>query len=685
MVIKKFLSRLQNHGMQIHILTLFLSLLLISTICIIGFSYFKIQQAILQFSKGTVERVAENVEEKILCNLNDIAQMPKLADNMIFHYHDFSYQNKSLIEFMLDAVKIYPNLHALFAGNPKGDFLEVIDRFTIAQKHYLSDSSKPLPKKLAYAIKQVNNNDNSPKETWIYMDDAFNVLEQETIPSDFDPRIFPWYQGAEKPGDLFWSPIYPFNRIGTEGITASYPMHNKKNAFIGVAGALLPLNSLSDFFTSRRIGKTGKALILDSTGKIILPQTAENSQALATMAYKHFLQKHNIDFILKFNGIEYLIHTHPFELSEIGWQILIYVPINDFFDDIFKTRKETILISLILLLLSSLIVYYLSKWISRPIVQLANEIDKIKHLNLQSKKRVKSHIKEINLLDSSIASMRVVLRSFGNYVPKEIVKQLLEKDKEIGLGGEKKEITIFFSDIYNFTHTAESLPIEIVMPALEAYFDKLSKIILEAQGTIDKYIGDSIMAFWGAPTETSNPEVRACTVALRCQAALAVFNQEQAKEQKPTFFTRIGIHTGEVIVGNIGTSERMNYTIMGDAVNEAARLEQVNKNYHTSIIISEEVYRKIDKEFLVRPLDEVFVKGKLHKIKIFELIAKQGEEPEIAPKPEQVVLSRLFTQAFDLYTGDKREEAKTLFLSINQKFPEDFPTKFYLDRLNPNN
>ena len=667
--------------MQVHILTLFLSLLLISTAFIIAFSYFKIQQAILQFSKGTMERVATNVEEKILCNLYDLEQMPKLADNMIFHYQDFSYLNKSLIQFMSVAVKIYPNLHAFFVGNPKGDFLEVVDRFTIAHNHYLSDKSKPLPKELAYAIKQVNNNDNSPQETWIYMDESFKVLGQETVPSDFDPRIFSWYQGAEKTGNLYWSPIYPFNRLGAEGITAAYPMHNEKNAFIGVAGAVLPLNSLSDFFTSQRIGKTGKAFVIDSSGQIILPQTGKDSQAFVTMAYNHFLQRHNRNFLIKYNGVEYLVHAHQFPVSEIGWQILIYVPINDFFGDIFKARQQTVLISLILLLLSSILVYYLSKRISKPIVQLANEIDKIKHLNLQSEKRVKSHIKEIALLDSSIASMRVVLRSFGYYVPKEIVKQLLEKDKEIGLGGEKKEITILFSDISNFTPIAESLPIEIVMPSLEAYFNKLSKIILEAKGTIDKYIGDSIMAFWGAPIETSNPEVRACTVALRCQATLAIFNQEQTKEQKPTFFTRIGIHTGEVIVGNIGTSERMNYTIMGDAVNEAARLEQINKNYQTSIIISEEVYKKIGNEFLCRPLDEVFVKGKLHKIKIFELIAKQGEDPEIAPKPEQIVLCSLFTQAFDLYIDGKLEEAKTLFQSINQKFPEDFPTKFYLGRI----
>ena len=137
-----------------------------------------------------------------------------------------------------------------------------------------------------------------------------------------------------------------------------------------------------------------------------------------------------------------------------------------------------------------------------------------------------------------------------------------------------------------------------------------------------------------------------------------------------------------MIAGNIGTPERMNYTIIGDPVNEASRLQQVNRIYHTSILISEEVYKKIGQQFLVRPLDIVSVKGKKQLIKIYELVSKYGQESEIAPSSDQIELCDLFTQAYGAYSSGNLKEAKNLFESVHQKFPNDFPTQLYLERIN---
>jgi adenylate cyclase len=257
----------------------------------------------------------------------------------------------------------------------------------------------------------------------------------------------------------------------------------------------------------------------------------------------------------------------------------------------------------------------------------------------------------------------------------------MQRGEEITLGGEKREITIFCSDIAGFTTISEAYPTEILTPLLAEYFDALSKIILEAEGTIDKYIGDSIMAFWNAPTEMPDHAMKACLVALRCQALLHKLNQQRKENNQPEFQTRFGINTGMVIVGNVGTTERMNYTVIGDAVNIAFRLQNTSKNYNTHILISEDVYKKVNHQFVVRPLDIVTVKGKKEEIKIYELVALREGEAEILAKPEEIQLCEAFTEAYEAFQQKNIERAKPLFEAIHAQFPDDLPTKLYLDRI----
>ena len=253
---------------------------------------------------------------------------------------------------------------------------------------------------------------------------------------------------------------------------------------------------------------------------------------------------------------------------------------------------------------------YFSKRISNPIVILSKEIDKIKRLELDSTISVFSKIKEIMLMNQSITSMRLAFRSFVRYVPKRVVIDLLERGKEIGLGGEKKELTIFFSDINDFTPIAEAYPTSFVMQTLNQYLDDLSKVILEHEGTIDKYVGDGIMAFWGAPLNVPDHARRACLTALLCQQHVENINAQFRAENKPEFSTRIGISAGTVILGNVGTDERFNYTVIGDPVNATARIQDLNKIFKTKTIISDDTYRQVGQAFLVRPLDFIEVKGK---------------------------------------------------------------------------
>jgi adenylate cyclase len=219
------------------------------------------------------------------------------------------------------------------------------------------------------------------------------------------------------------------------------------------------------------------------------------------------------------------------------------------------------------------------------------------------------------------------------------------------------------------------------MPLLAEYFDEMSRVILENQGTIDKYIGDSIMAFWGAPTEINQPALHACDSALYSLALLKKINAKRSSNEQPQFITKFGIDTGMVIVGNIGTNERMNYTAIGDPVNAAARLQVINSTYHTSIIISENVYTQVKNHFLTRPLDIVNVKGKEKKIKIYELIAKNTPDTLIGATETQKALCRGFTAAYNEYELGNKEISLNLFKELSLAFPNDEPTKFFMKKI----
>ena len=268
--------------------------------------------------------------------------------------------------------------------------------------------------------------------------------------------------------------------------------------------------------------------------------------------------------------------------------------------------------------------------------------------------------------------MRKGLRSFKKYVPAEVVGRLLHLQQEAVIEGEKRELTIFFSDIQDFTNISERLSPELLVERLGVYFERVTRILIDGSGTVDKFIGDAVMGFWGAPAPLANHAELACRAALQAQAAIQRLNQRWLEEGGTAFHTRMGIHTGEAIVGNIGYEGRMNYTAIGDSVNLASRLEGLNKFYGTRILISETTLRAAGGSLLARMVDLVTVKGKEQAIAIHELLAMRGEA-----SPEAIAAAERFDQAFEHYRRQRWEQA----LAILEAFSgEDGPARTLAER-----
>lgn len=315
---------------------------------------------------------------------------------------------------------------------------------------------------------------------------------------------------------------------------------------------------------------------------------------------------------------------------------------------------------------------FFSRRISKSLMLLEADMSRIQKFDLDSKIEINSHIVEVIKMKNAVDNMKNGLRSFKKYVPADLVGELVKLKKEAVLGTERRELTIFLSDIAKFTTISENLSPEQLSENLGVYFEGMTKTILR---TVDKYIGDAIMAFWGAPHYTENHAVSGCYTALQCQRYLDTLDKKWAKEGTPLFTTRIGLNTGEAIVGNIGYEERFDYTAIGDNVNLASRLEGLNKFYGTRIMISEFTYAQAQKHIETRFIDVVSVKGKSKSVIVYELIS---EKDNIDKELKQFI--DLFNYGTSLYLNRKWSEAIKVFTETNKKTPQDIPSQILLSR-----
>lgn len=270
---------------------------------------------------------------------------------------------------------------------------------------------------------------------------------------------------------------------------------------------------------------------------------------------------------------------------------------------------------------------------------------------------------------------RLIRKTFSQYLSPGVI-ELIEKDPEkyIRPGGEMKELTIMFSDIRGFTTLSEGLTPDELVKLLNEYFGAMTEIIFSYQGTLDKYIGDAIMAFWGSPYPQHDHAFRSCNCALQMVRGLEKLNIRLRREGRPPIAVGIGLNTGPVNVGNMGSDRRLSWTVMGDNVNLASRLEGITKLYHSKLVISEATYRQVAAQFVCRELDKIKVKGKTQPVNIYELM------DVIAEQSKYETLLAQFEHAMAAYRNQDWQEAADRFAQVLTSYPDDGPTQAFLER-----
>lgn len=273
---------------------------------------------------------------------------------------------------------------------------------------------------------------------------------------------------------------------------------------------------------------------------------------------------------------------------------------------------------------------------------------------------------------TEFAEKRKLKTAFSRYVSPELAEQITEKPELLQLGGEKRNITALFLDIENFTHLSEGLSPQEVVRIINIYFDALSQVIMNFGGSVDKYEGDAIMALFGAPVPSSDHALRACRSALAIQARMKELNTQMGYDLN----IRIGLATGDAIVGNMGSSKRFDYTAMGDTVNTASRLEGANKFYKTGILVNAGTYEAVQGHIVFRNVDKVCLKGKDHAIEIYQVM---GLEESVSGEGKALLAN--WHSALEAYRAANWDEAEKKIRSVLAALPEDGPAQSFLGRI----
>jgi len=455
----------------------------------------------------------------------------------------------------------------------------------------------------------------------------------------YDTRKRSWYWQTMRSDRPYVSAPYLSFNIGAPVITVSAPLRGKVP---GVLAADLKLDTFSDFVQAQRPGPHGTVMIFDQAGSLIahpdfaafvasamtdpsrpqLPSIDEINSGLAASVLR---RSHNLvdneGLIRDDEGQGYLFRLTKFALGEgYGANILLLAAQDDFVQNVRRLQFNGLILALIAGAAFLPVVWIFGSTMSQSLKRITTQAHQLQRLAEPGLVPVTSHVREIHELGNTVNLAQRAIWSFAHFVPKEIVRGLMDNSISTTLGGIKQEITLVFTDVRGFTTIAESADPDMLMRQTSRYFSVLTEAFLAEGGTVDKFIGDAVMVFWNAPHPQPDHVARACRAVLAAKAAGERLNAEFEAEGLTPFFTRFGIHVGEAVVGNVGSTERMNYTALGNTVNLAARLEGLNKQAGTAVLVSENVYLRVRDQFEFRALDAVVAKGMTKETRIFELV-----------------------------------------------------------------
>ena len=557
---------------------------------------------------------------------------PSIADS-----DERSETDRAIVLFKT-ALQVLPQTDSIYVGYDNGCWLQVrrLDTLDPAERRKLN-----APLGAVYDVNLVQpNSGGAPPMRRIFEDEEGNKIEQLDLANyGYDPRKRDWYRDTMQSDRALVSSPYASFSIGTPMITLSAPL---RGAVPGVIAGDLKLDKFGELVHAQRPGKHGTAIIFDAFGALIahpdfahlvastrmdpshpeLPEIGEIRSGLVGAVMRRW--DGDDRYQGSFRGEDddnYFFRLQKFSFRDqfTGYSLMLSAE-DDFAQDVRDLQIRGIFIALI-----AGLAFVPGAWIfggrmSHSLKRITAQATRLRTLAVPDDVPVTSRVTEIHELGRVMVIAQRSISSFARFVPKDIVQGIVDGSISTELHGVRQEATILFTDVTNFTRIAEAADPDDLMHQTSRHFAALTQAFLAEGGTVDKFIGDSVMVFWNAPHAQSDHVERACRAALSAKAASDTLNAQFETEGLPPFTVRLGIHSGEAVVGNVGSAERMNYTALGNSVNLAARLEGLNKEYGTTILVSEAVRERAEYCFRFKAIASVIAKGMTTETRVYELV-----------------------------------------------------------------
>ena len=696
---KDISSTPKRFTLVVTIQTIFLTICLILAGTLTGYSFLKSREASLEAGKDLLDELNVSVVQEMerlsqrpmqlienLPNISAISQKPTGLDHPLLDYFNTALDNNE-------------TLNGLYLGWDDGDFYYV-SRVRGNEDFRVKMNAPEATERIIYSITEKDGK--RLRTTGFYTLKGEPTGPLQTISTEYDPRKRPWYKdGKAHPGTPNRTQMYMFATQQVFGTTFTNTFWGKPG---GVVGADIRLDDLAQFLVNRTPGPDGRILAIDDTGRAFFSSKTSGTPApdvndsinhfviteienmkdpvLSGMYEAYVTKKPAVGqpFTFQVGEVAYIADTRRGMFSPMEVLVAVIATEEYFTGEIRRIGRNNLLFAAALITIAILVIVIVSRKISTPLRALAHKTNEIRRFNLDVQVDVHSRIKEVARLAESISGMKTGIQTFTQYIPKDLVRKYIGSDITPEIGGDRRPLTILFTDIAGFTTISEGMAPETVVTMLSDYFSRMGKVVASHNGTIDKYIDDALMAFWNAPERNEDHTLEGCEAALHCAKAVEDYEYLDRNNTATKFKTRFGLHRGEAVVGNMGSSDRLNYTALGSTVNMASRLEGLNKYYGTTILVSEAVKQHATDSFVFRSVDKVLPKGALTPMTIYELVGSCGgcSIPEIEVSPATTDFIEEWEKAYALFQARQWDAALALFESMERT--NDTLASMYIER-----